>query len=234
MTDRGGQHLARDVARGVGPGEPARRRRPSRRAVAGSSSDRVDLGAQPLRRQLRRRRSRPPRRRPAIQRAFAVWWSARRVRVRDEHGRQPVLRELEDGAAGARDGEVGRGERAAERDRRSRAGRSGGPGAARSAKSRRPATCSTRYGASANAATAASVDRAGAERAAEDEHAALVRRRCRARRGRARGRRRAAGPGDRSRGSARRRGRGSGTRGRRGGRAARAGGWSGRGASRPR
>ena len=63
------------------------------------------------------------------------------------------------------------------------------------------------------------VDRAGAERAAEHEHAALVRRRSRARRAPARARRRAAAPGGRSRRSARPRGRRSGTPGRRAARA---------------
>ena len=105
----------------------------------------------------------------------------RRVRVRDEHRRQPVLGELEDRAARARDREVGGGQRAAERRhvvaqvvvrRRatSRVGEVAAAGDVQDAE-RRVGERLERGG----------VDRPRAERAAEDEHAQLVRRRYRTR-----------------------------------------------------
>ena len=198
---RGGQHGARDVARGFGPGEPGRGRR-HRGEPRRIEQDRVDLGPQPLAASARRRGSRSPRRRPA---------SSARSRSGGRPSRADTARAPPAGRTAParrrtrrRARPRGRPPRAPDRtDRGSRAGRSALPGLRRSPKSRRPATCSTRYGASANAATRRLVDRAGAERAAEDQHAALVRRRSRARRGPARARRRAAGPGGRSPGSAR-------------------------------
>ena len=98
-----------------------------------------------------------------------------------QHRRDAVLGELEDRAAGAGDREVGGRERLAERDQvvaqvvvragRGQVGEVAPAGDVEDAVGRVGERGDRRV-----------VDRAGAERAAEDEHAALVGRRCRARR----------------------------------------------------
>ena len=95
------------------------------------------------------------------------------MRIGHEHGRQPVLGELEDRAARARDGEVGGGQRLAERDQvvaqvvvragRREVGEVAPPGDVQDAV--------RRVGERGDRGV---VDRARAERAAEHEHAALV------------------------------------------------------------
>ena len=179
------------------PGGRARAtRRPSRAGDRGSASSAVDLRAQPLRRQLvvAQDRGGARLRHPARVGGLVVGGG---VRIGHEHGRQAVLGELEDRAAGARDGEVG-GERARSRTgRRTRAARSAGRARAGRRSRARPGTCSTWKGASAKRLDGGEVDRARAQRAAEDQHAGRVRRDPERRAGGRRGRRRAAARGGR-------------------------------------
>ena len=177
------EHGARDVARRVGAREPRGRRGHRRAGAAVVEQDRVDRGAQALRASARRRRitiAAPP---CSIQRALAVWWSAvacgygtstaGRPYWASSKIEPPARATARSAAASAWPNgvEVVAQVVVARPVRRAQVGEV-------AARRRR---ASTRYGASANAATAALVDRARAERAAEHEHAALVAARCRAR-----------------------------------------------------
>ena len=208
VQNGGCRHVARAASGWASLGRGRRHRGEPRRI----EQDRVDLGPQPRGRQLRIGDRRSPRRRPCIQRAFAVWWSAVACGYGTSTAGRPYCASSNTeppARATARSAAASAGPKGIER--KSAQVVVGSPGLLRSAKSRRPATCSTRYGASANAAYGRLVDRAGSERAAEDQHAALARSDPeRGAGGCSRFGRRRAAPGARSPGSARPRARGSG------------------------
>ena len=233
---RRGEHLLGDPLSGVGPRQ--RRRRPSHRLQPRAIAEqRAHLAGQPLRRQLGvgddDRGARLGH--PARVGALVV---GRRVGIGHEDRRAPVGGDLEDRAAGARDAQVAGQQRLAERrDELAQVvvGRRIGaePRAQRLVVARAAGVQHAEVGAGQRLHRRL-VDRARAQRAAEDEHARVVRRQAEARAGGgAIGRRRRhRAPGDA--GSARRRARRSGRPGTRAAPSARAGGWSGPGGCRPR
>ena len=178
-SPRRGEHLARRSSRRrVRAASRRRRAAPSRASRAGSASSGADLSPQPLRPSARRRARRP--RRPPRP-SSARWRSGgRRPRAGTAPGSPaPVRGDLEDRAAGAGDGEVGRGQRVAERlDVGPQVvARGAGTARARSAVvvALRRRRAARRNGASRERLDRGLVDRARAQRAAEDEHARLVR-----------------------------------------------------------
>ena len=207
-------------------GHRSRRRRAAHRAAAASTSSRSAerrraAPAPPTRAHRRQARRSPAARRPRAQprrrqlgvgdddRGARLGHPARvgglvvgrRVRVGDEDRRAPVRGDLEDRAAGARDAQVAGQQRLAEgRDVLAQVVVAGGRGrAARAAPRSRasPQACRTRKSAPASACDRRLVDRARAQRAAEDEHAGVVVGAGRSARARRRGRSPAAAPGGR-------------------------------------
>ena len=155
----------------------ARARRRHRREPRRIAEQRVDLAAQPLRRQLRVGDDRPPRPPRSIQRALPVWWSARRVRDTGRGSPGVPCAAISNTEPPERATHRSRGQqRLAEAVdvRLEQVVRGRGPAAAAPRSRAARHACSTRYGAPANAGDRGLVDRARAERPAEDEHAPLV------------------------------------------------------------
>ena len=148
-----------------------------RSAAGASPSSAADLAREPLGRQLARPGSRPPRRRRAIQRALAVWWSPAACGYGIRIAGRPcaAISKIEPPARATQ--RSARRQRVAERrDVLAQVVVSaGGDAVAQRRRSRaRPQACSTWNGAPANAVDRGLVDRARAERPAEDQHARVV------------------------------------------------------------